>query len=333
MLFKTPKFWYRAPDSSTSLIEIILTPISALYKIGHAINTNLQQTKAVKIPVICIGNMTAGGSGKTPTIIALHKLIIKHNLFKSPYFLSRGYGGSESHTRRIDVHEDARTVGDEPLLLASHSNTIISVNRYDGAALIYDLGSDCVLMDDGYQNQTLHKDISILVIDGKTGLGNKKLIPAGPLREPIACALTRADAIIIIGKDKTEISSIIPKHIPVFYASIKVSDDTALDQKKTYIAFAGIAHPRKFFDTLKAHNMNIIGFNEFADHHPYSNKDLLSLKNEAKKRNAQLITTEKDYQRIPNCMIDDIDVLPIEIEWEDEDALTTFLRSNLKDIK
>ena len=333
MLFKTPKFWYRAPDSNTSLIETILIPISALYKIGHAINMNLQQTKSVEIPVICIGNMTAGGSGKTPTIIALHKLIIKHSLFKSPYFLSRGYGGSESNTRRIGVHEDACMVGDEPLLLASHSNTIVSVNRYDGASLIYDLGSDCVLMDDGYQNQTLYKDISILVIDGKTGLGNKKLIPAGPLREPIAGALTRADAIIIIGIDKTNISSIIPKKIPIFNASIKVPDDTALDQKQRYIAFAGIAHPRKFFDTLKAHNMNIIGFHEFADHHPYSNKDMVNLENEAKQVNARLITTEKDYQRIPNSMIDDIDVLPIEIAWEDEGALTTFLRSNLKDIK
>lgn len=333
MLLKTPKFWYREPHTHTPLLEKILTPISELYKVVHRINTHYQQTKTVKIPVICIGNITAGGSGKTPTIIALHKLIIKHGLFKSPYFLSRGYGGSESLTRRIEAHEDASIVGDEPLLLASHSNTIISVNRHDGASLIYDLGSDCVLMDDGFQNQTLHKDLSILVIDGKIGLGNRKIIPAGPLREPISCALKRADAIIIIGKDKTDVSLIIPKHIPIFNASIKVSDTSVIDQKQRYIAFAGIAHPQKFFDTLSTYNMNVIGFHEFADHHPYSKKDLLNLQNQAKQESSRLITTEKDYQRISADVIHDIDVLPIEISWDDEESICAFLKNNLKDSK
>lgn len=330
MPLKTPKFWYRPQSSPPPFIEQFLTPFSALYRIGQNMSVNTQHTKSVKIPVICIGNITAGGSGKTPTIIALHKLLIKHGLFKSPYFLSRGYGGSENRTRCIEVHADASDVGDEPLLLASHSKTIISVNRYDGAKLMHDLGADCILMDDGFQNRSLHKDISLLVIDGKTGLGNRKLIPAGPLREPINAAFQRAQAVIIIGEDQTNIVSLIPKHIIILKASIQVQDGLALKKEQPYIAFAGLGHPLKFYDTLKQNGMKIAAFREFADHHPYSQKDINTLLREAKQMDARLITTEKDYQRIPRDLRNNIDVFPIELVWKNEDNVITFLKKNLR---
>lgn len=331
MPIKTPKFWYRPQSSSAPLIEQLLTPFSALYRIGQNMNLNTQQTKSVEIPVICIGNITAGGSGKTPTIIALHKLLIKHGLFKSPYFLSRGYGGSESQTRCIEVHDDAKFVGDEPLLLASHSKTIISVNRYYGAKMMHDLGADCVLMDDGFQNTSLQKDISLLVIDGKTGFGNRKLIPSGPLREPIDAAFQRAQAVLIIGEDKTNVTSLIPAHMTVLKASIQVQDNLVLKKEQPYIAFAGLGHPQKFYDTLKQSDMNIVTFHEFADHHPYSQKDINALLYEAKQANAMLLTTEKDYQRIPRDLRDNIDVFPIELVWENEDNVLTFLKKELKE--
>ncbi|PCI56826.1 MAG: tetraacyldisaccharide 4'-kinase [Alphaproteobacteria bacterium] len=330
MPLKTPKFWYRSQSSPAPLIERLLTPFSALYRIGQNMNLGTQQTKSIEIPVICIGNITAGGSGKTPTIIALHKLLIKHGLFKSPYFLSRGYGGSENKTRCIEVHDDAKIVGDEPLLLANHSKTIISVNRYDGAELMHDLGADCILMDDGFQNRSLHKDISLLVIDGKTGLGNRKLLPSGPLREPIDAAFQRAQAVIIIGEDQTDITSLIPKNITILKASIQVQDGLALKKEQSYIAFAGLGHPRKFYDTLKKSNMNITAFHEFADHQPYSQKDINTLLHEAKQTNAKLLTTEKDYQRIPQDLRDNIDVFPIELIWQNEDRVIAFLKKELK---
>ena len=331
MPLKTPKFWYRPQSSDAPLIERLLTPFSALYRIGQNMNLNAQQTRSVEIPVICIGNITAGGSGKTPTIIALHKLLIKHEIFKAPYFLSRGYGGSESQTRCIEVHDDAKIVGDEPLLLVNHSKTIISVNRYDGAKLMHDLGADCILMDDGFQNQSLHKDISLLVIDGKTGFGNQKLIPSGPLREPIDVAFQRAQAILIIGEDKTNVTSLIPEHIPTFKASIQVQDGLVLKKERPYIAFAGLGHPQKFHDTLKQSNMNIAAFHEFADHHPYSQKDIRPLIHEAEQKSAKLLTTEKDYQRIPRDLRDNIDVFPIELAWANEDDVLAFLKKELKE--
>ncbi len=333
MPFKTPEFWYRPEKSEKPIIETLLTPVSYIYNIGHYINTSLQKTKSINIPVICIGNITAGGGGKTPTIIALHKLLVKQKIFESPCFLSRGYGGSESQTRRIEAHEGANIVGDEPLLLSSHSNTIISKNRYEGSYLAHDLGYDCVLMDDGFQNQTLHKDTSLIVIDGNNGFGNKKTIPAGPLREKIPNALKRTSAVILIGEDKTNVSSIIPNHIPIFSASVQASNLTQIDQTQRYIAFAGLAHPKKFLNTLNDHNMNIVEFHEFADHHPYSEKDLQSLLSKAEREYSRLITTEKDYQRIPSDLKNMIDVLSIEVVFEDEKVVTEFLVERLKENK
>lgn len=301
-----------------------------LYQLGQNMNLGSRHTNTVDIPVICIGNITAGGSGKTPTIIALHKLLIKYNIFQSPYFLSRGYGGSENQTRCIDIQDDAKEVGDEPLLLASHSKTIISVNRYNGAKLMCELGADCILMDDGFQNASLHKDISLLVIDGTTGLGNKKLLPSGPLREPINSAFERTQAVVIIGDDQTNIMSLIPAHIPTFNASIQVPDMQTINREQKYVAFAGLGHPQKFYNTLKQNNMNIATFHEFADHHPYSPKDMNKLINEAQQNNAKLLTTEKDFQRIPHDYRNNIDTFPIELVWEDEGSVINFLKNELK---
>ncbi len=325
MPIKTPKFWYRDESSKPPFIEVMLAPLSMVYKFGQHLNLSNATTKTAPIPVICIGNITAGGSGKTPAIIALHKLITKHQIFNAPYFLSRGYGGVDKGARCISVHDGANEVGDEPLLLLSHSKTIISVNRYDGAMLAHELGADCVLMDDGFQNQTLYKDLSLIVINGKSGLGNKKLLPAGPLREPIDNAFMRAQGVIMIGDDEMNIAALIPDNLPVFKAYIKATNIDNLDRDAKYIGFAGLANPQKFHDTLLENNINIVDFHEFADHHPYSDKEIEILIDKSK--GAKLITTEKDYVRVSDKYREYIDYLSIELIWEDEKAMVDLIKA------
>ncbi len=329
MPIKTPDFWYRPYNSMPTALERIITPLSSLYLLAHNINMGSKTTKHAPIPVICLGNITAGGSGKTPSIIALNALIKNHNIFNSPYFLSRGYGSKQSAAKSITGQEPVNEAGDEPLLLAKHSNTVISVNRYDGAIFAYDMGADLVLMDDGFQNPSLHKDLSFIVIDGKTGLGNRKIIPAGPLREPVIEAFKRCDAVILIGEDKTNIAPLIPSHTPIFAAKITAIKLNDFDLTAKYIGFAGLGHPQKFYDTLQKNKFDVIEFHNFADHHPYSDNEINILLNKAMKNNAKLITTEKDYVRIPQKYRDNISFLPIELKFDNEQKILSFLKDKL----
>ncbi len=327
MPFKTPKFWYQKTNTA-ALIQSVLTPLSWFYQMGHNINTQKQFTKKVNIPIICVGNITAGGSGKTPTAIAINNIIAEHKMFKEACFLTRGYGAKNQTTRFISDHEPTQDTGDEPKILLNHSKTIISKNRYEGAKLAQAMNHDIIIMDDGFQNNTLHKDISFLVIDGNTGFGNAKTLPAGPLREPITHGIKRADAIIIIGEDKLDNVNNIPPGKPVFNASIKPNIGQ-IDLSQEYFAFCGLAHPSKFFNTLKTSNIKVIEHKTFADHHPYDETELYDLINRAKKRNAKLITTEKDIVKIPEKFHDKIQTLPINLVFNDEKQLSEFLKNKL----
>ena len=222
MPFKTPKFWYKKNTTST-FIKSALKPIAKLYQIGHRINSKNQKSQKIKIPVICIGNITAGGSGKTPTTIAINKIITENKLFNNPCFLTRGYGAKNQSTRFISVHEPTDETGDEPKILLNYSNTIISKNRYKGARLAQNSSHDIVIMDDGFQNNTLYKDISLLVVDGKIGFGNECTLPAGPLREPIKDGIDKAHAVVLIGDDINGCLKKIPPEKPIFKATIKLT--------------------------------------------------------------------------------------------------------------
>lgn len=325
---KTPDFWFPENPSSSSVTANLLRPISALYALGHKIKTATTNEQSVSIPVLCIGNITAGGSGKTPTAIALHHLIIKEGLAKNPFFLTRGYGGRiKGHELVQPEHHSVKDTGDEPQILAKHSKTVISANRYLGAKLAHDLGADIILMDDGFQNKTLHKDISFLAIDGTRGLGNGLLIPAGPLREPISEALKRAHAIILIGEDRHRVLSTLPQTLPVFMATLRGC--YAGDTPRPFVAFAGIGNPQKFFRTLKESSVNPAAFHAYADHHPYSDTDMAFLLSEAQKHKAILITTEKDHQRIPDAYRSQIEIFPVRLEWQDENAMIEFLKEHI----
>ncbi len=326
---KTPEFWYRSADTKPTCREKILYPAAAAYQIGHRANLALTKTQAANIPVICIGNLTAGGSGKTPICLAIHKIIQQQQLFHSPFFLTRGYGGTATQPKRIEDHDDASTVGDEPLILSSHCNTIISKNRHSGACYADELGADCVIMDDGLQNLSLKKDLTFLVINGEMGFGNNKTIPAGPLREPLQNALTRTDAIILIGEDKRNTLRPIEGKKPVFKCDIAIPENKAPDKDKEYVAFCGLGYPDKFFNTLQTQGYKILSSHPYPDHHLYNEADLAFLTGLAKESNTQLITTEKDYVKIPKPYRSMVSMLPIEIVWKDESAITAFLKNTL----
>ncbi len=331
---KTPKFWYKQTANTQIgyMLLIILRPLSALYQLGHRTKLLLTKTHKAPLPVICIGNVTAGGSGKTPVCISLCELVKKHNLFTNPYFLTRGYGGNDPGPRRIKDHDTVQKVGDEPLLLASHSNTIISVNRPCGAQKAHDLGADIVIMDDGLQNPSLYKDLSFIVIDGTLGLGNKKTLPSGPLREPFAKALCRSNALIIIGEDTYGIKSLITDNIPIFEASIVPDINKQaipINTNNPYIAFAGLGAPEKFFNTLRANNISLADTISFPDHHIYTAKDIKTIFERAKNSNAHLITTEKDYVRLPKEVQKQVHMYPVTIQWKDETSLVRFIEKTI----
>ena len=330
MPLKTPEFWFRPENSTAPIQEALLSPFCSIYQFGHKTNLSITKTNSIAIPVICVGNVTVGGSGKTPVCLAINTLIKKHNLATNPFFLTRGYGGKDKGPRRIEDHDDAKTVGDEPLLLVKHSNTIISKDRYKGALLAHEYGANCIIMDDGLQNQMLKKDISFMVINGTMGFGNEKTLPAGPLRELLDYALNRIDAAIIIGDDERNIEKKLTGNLPVFEADIMPRPEKEIDNEQPYIAFCGLAYPQKFYDTLEKSKINVIETQSFPDHYLYNNNDLNQLKERAKNKKAKLITTEKDHVRLPDHIKNEIDTLPVKLLWRKENDILGFLKNRLE---
>ncbi len=331
MKTKTPAFWYRAANSKTPLIERILTPVSWLYRLGYIYHQTTNSAQKADLPILCIGNINAGGTGKTPTALALKDLITTHKIADKPYYLLRGFGGGERGPLLVDPsNHTSWDTGDEALELAAQAPTIVSADRIEGTKLATEQGADLVIMDDGLQNPTIHKDVSLVVINGEMGFGNKKLFPAGPLREPLRKGLARADAFILIGEDKRSLSSILPEGKPVFSANLAPDTKNAPDPKQRYIAFAGLGYPQKFFNFLRDQaGLNLVECVKFSDHYPYADHDLERLKALAQEKNAQLITTQKDYMRLPKEQRADIAVMKVKLQWDDETGLAEFLQSRL----
>lgn len=336
MIFKTPDFWYpspKTPSSRNPAAEVALSPFSTLYNFGRILKQSLGRTKPYKsnIPVVCVGNLIAGGGGKTPSLLALHKIIIEHHLSKSPCLLSRGYGGKLTGPHWVNLgHDTVHDVGDEPLMHVQRGKTLISRDRVKGAIEASANECDLILMDDGFQNPTLHKDLSFIVIDGRYGFGNMKLLPAGPLREPLSAGLSRADAIILIGTDDHDLlqNDILPHNLPVFNAHIKPTFSG--DTNAPHIAFCGLARPDKFYNSLKEIGLNVIEKHDFPDHYVYSDAIMNKLQGLAEQKNAILITTEKDYMRLSPEHRKTIKILPIDLEFEHPDAILTFLKERLQ---
>lgn len=320
MPFKTPSFWYNT--CSTNIVQRILWPLSLLYRAGYEIHQATGKQEKFSLPVICVGNITAGGSGKTPVALALMALIKRNAFASNPFFVTRGYGSQISSPTLFNSGHNNLLAGDEAIVLADAAPTIVSPDRSKGILLAANRLADMVVMDDGLQNPHIHKTISFLVIDGSMGFGNGLLLPAGPLREPVERGLSRADAFILIGTDEHNIQNLIPQNKPVFSASMHA---TAPPAPGRYIAFAGIGYPQKFFSFLKKFSgVEISETVSYPDHHAYSASDIQSLRDKAGHLGARLITTRKDAVKIAD--LSDIDVLDIIIQWDNEPALCSFLK-------
>lgn len=312
---ETPKYW-----KDKNIYSYLLSPLGWLYQCATLLNMTLKQPQKVDKTVICIGNLTAGGTGKTPVSISIAKILT--DMKRKPFFISRGYGG-KLHNVLVDKNKHSpQEVGDEPLLLAQSAPVIVNPNRYEGAKLAIENGADIIVMDDGFQNPTLKKDLSFLVFDGEFGYGNGMCIPAGPLRESLSSGLKRAQAIIIIGEDKHNLASKF-NHLPIFKANIVPKFNK--EEKKPIIAFAGIGRPEKFYTSLRLCGFKIYQTIDFPDHHQYSKEELLSLIKKAEQNQCVLYTTSKDFVKIPSDLRKYFNVLEIEIKWENETALKKFI--------
>ena len=281
----------------------------------------------IGVPVICVGNIVAGGAGKTPTVMYLGKLLSKR---LKVAFLTRGYGGAFSGPIKVNPHKHTfQDVGDEALLLSKIAPTWVSQNRLDGGLAAKLDGAQIILMDDGFQNPTIGKTFSILVFDGPYGVGNNQLIPSGPLRETLGRGMSRADAVVIIGEDLHDLQSKIPENIPLFSVTTSPIISKKLKAAKSVIGFAGIGRPRKFLETLKTLNVDIQDFVPFPDHHKFRNSEIEDLIRKASETGAQLVTTTKDFVRLPPNTKNSITAMDIELNWANQNQIKALLEQVL----
>ena len=312
---KSPKFWQKK-----NFLSIVLYPLGLIYAKITTLRTKIVKPFKADIPVICVGNLTAGGNGKTPVAISLANIFKKAG--KKPFFVTRGYGGKLQDIIVDETKHKAQDVGDEPLLLNKHANVIVNRQRDEAAKKAIKNGADVIIMDDGLQNPLLYKNKSLIVIDGAVGFGNEFPIPAGPLRELCKDGMNRAHAIIMLGEDKKNILNRFP-YIPAFKGDVIPLKPEP--QKDKAIAFAGIGRPQKFYQSLKECGINVIKTFDFPDHHFYTNSELQIIIKEANKLQAEIFTTSKDMVKIPAELQFHFKVLEIEIQWEDKKALQQFL--------
>ncbi len=301
---RAPEFWDKH-DLLSRLAVAALSPIGALY--GATVRWKSRNSKSYRapVPVICVGNITAGGSGKTPIAAAIADAIIARG--KNPFFLTRGYGGRLRGPLVVGKGHSAQEVGDEPLLLSRIAATVVSRDRRQGAKLAAERGADVIVMDDGHQNFAIVKDLSIVVVDGETGFGNEHVLPAGPLREPVEQGLHRADAVVLMGSGSPPLDGY---KGPVLHATVEPATHESWKGRRV-IAFAGIGRPEKFFRSVTAQGADVVGVLAFPDHHPYTQNELARLKSKARGENAQLVTTEKDFVRLAVTDREGVAMLPI----------------------
>lgn len=322
-MMKQPAHWDR--DKRNSLKTQFLRPISALYWGATLIRNALTRPFSPPTSVICVGNVVAGGAGKTPVALSIAEILQASG--KSVQFLSRGYGGRLKGPIQVEpAKHNALDVGDEPLLLARQAPATIAADRKAGLTHIGANDCDFVIMDDGYQNPTIHKAVSILVIDDAFFIGNGRLLPAGPLREPLSAALDRASAVILLGGENSRDQLAAFYSGPVFQGQITAAPDS-IDTKSSYIAFAGIGRPAKFEQTLKELGVRLVEFHSFADHHPYRDDDIKPLLEKAHNNGYKVITTEKDFVRLPEGFQSQVDQLPVSISWQDPVSFKNYLES------
>ncbi len=329
---REPAFWHRPASWSSRL----LMPLGALY--GAVTGRRMQRPGLdAGIPVLCVGNYHTGGAGKTPTVLALTKLL--RDLGETPVVLSRGYGGRLRGPVMVDLARHAAAdVGDEPLMLAHTVPVAVARDRVSGVALARSQGASVILMDDGFQNPAIAKDAALIVIDANRGLGNGCVFPAGPLRAPLELQLARTDALVVIGEGaaaKAVAAQIAARGAPVLAAHLKPTEGSlAALAARRVLAFAGIGDPGRFFRTLRAAGIDVVRERAFADHHPYAQGEIEELIAEAARHGLTLVTTEKDLARLRTpggipSWTQDIVPFAVTLEFDDAVGLRKFVSDRL----
>ena len=324
-MMKAPAFWSAPPG----IMAWLLAPLGFVY--GRMTAWRMRQAgRRAGVPVICVGNLTLGGAGKTPTVLWLARELSEAG--ERPFVVSRGYGGRLRGPVVVDAATmSAADCGDEPLLISRAAPVIVARDRAAGADLAEKRGATVILLDDGLQNPGLAKDLCIAVIDGEAGVGNGFCFPAGPLRAPVPAQLSRVGAALVIGASKPHPAirdSIAASRIPLTLARFSPQAE-AVGQLmgRRLFAFAGIGRPEKFFATLRSAGLDMAEVREFPDHHPFSPADLAALRARAAKASLTLVTTEKDAVRLGNAP--DIKVLPVSLVPADA-ALIAIVRSGYR---
>ena len=318
---REPAFWWR-PGAGK-----LLSPLGGIYGLVAALRMR-SEGRRIGVPVICLGNPTVGGAGKTPAALAVGRLLLAAH--ERVFFLSRGYGGRLSGPVRVDpAKHTAAAVGDEPLLLARLAPTIVARNRVAGAEAARRGGASVIVMDDGFQNPAIEKDLAILLIDGRRGLGNGRIIPAGPLRAPWRTQIAHADALIIVGP-ADGLGAVVERarryNVAIFHGRLEPEPMTvaALSGRKV-LAFAGIGDPEKFFATLTEAGISTGERISFPDHHRYTARDAKALLARADMEHLVLLTTEKDVARLSGerrlaALAARTNALPVRLAIEEADA-------------
>lgn len=320
-MIRPPRFW----QSSHHLASTLLQPAACVWNSVGRIKRRYANSRKTPIPSLCVGNVTIGGAGKTPTIIYIAAMLKASGA--NPAIATRGYGANlTAAVTRVDLQRhSALEVGDEALLLAHAAPCYVSRDRYAASVAAQADGATHILYDDGLQNPAIAYDRAILVVDGGYGFGNGQIIPAGPLRETPAAALARCQAMLIIGADAHHCAALAPPGIPVLTAELAPELPADFPRAKNFLAFAGIGRPEKFFDSCRAAGLSLVATKEFPDHQPYNAATLTALAQQAKNINAQLLTTAKDAVRLPPEWHEQVTIFLVTLHCTDPDALRPLL--------
>ncbi len=322
MMRAAPAFWGKEPGLAADL----LLPIGATWDAAGRLRRALARPYRGPVPVICVGNLNSGGTGKTPVVIALVDWLAARG--RTAHVVTRGYGGRLAGPVIVDpARHNAIAVGDEALLHAARAPCWVARDRAAGVAAAAKAGAEAILLDDGFQNPSIAKTLALIVVDATYGFGNGRVMPAGPLRENCRRGLARADGVVLLaaeGEPTPAGANGLAEQRPTIPAVLAPVAGERFAGSRVF-AFAGIGRPEKFFATLRGLGVELVGARRFADHHPFSLGEIAELRRAAERENARLVTTAKDFVRVPAAAHYGVEVLEVEIDWLDLAALAGLL--------